>query len=265
MLLLKPWVTVPSERTPANWSLIWSHLTIFESKSAKEYTKKNPRNNIWKKIRGRVLERRILFRGFSFQYSFADFLSTVVMPDHVKISWHKRIFERKSTKEYSKENPRKLPGEKICETILQEYPLKLSWLLMKPWVTVSSENTTVNWFFTWSRITILERKSSKNYSKENPRKNIRKKIRIKIFERKSAQEYSKENHRNNIRQKIRERIFENMRKNIRKKIRKRIFERNLRKKIRRKMRERIFKRKLTKNIWVKISSERIFERKSAKE
>ena len=56
---------------------------MYERKSAKEYTKKNPRNNIWKKIR----ERRIFFRGFSFQYSFADFLSNMVMQDHVKISW----------------------------------------------------------------------------------------------------------------------------------------------------------------------------------
>ena len=42
----------------------------------------------------------------------------------------KRTFERKSAKEYSKENsqrissenPRKLPGGNICETILQENP-----------------------------------------------------------------------------------------------------------------------------------------------
>ena len=54
----------------------------------------------------------------------------------------KRLFERKSAKEYSKEsplkyiqkqfhaeylskNPRKLPGEKIWETILQENPKKI--------------------------------------------------------------------------------------------------------------------------------------------
>ena len=116
MLLLKPWVTVPSERTHVNWSLIWSHLTIFESKSAKEYSKEwksplsnnsigkhhrqliftwsgittverksakeywkeNPRNNIrLSKTLPRIFFQ-MLFLGFFFVYSFADFISYIL-------------------------------------------------------------------------------------------------------------------------------------------------------------------------------------------
>ena len=57
----------------------------------------------------------------------------------------------------------------------------------------SKENPHSQLIFLWSHITILERKSAKNYSNENPRKNNRKKIYKRIFERKSTKEYSKEN------------------------------------------------------------------------
>ena len=109
---MKPWVTVQSERTHVNWSLIWSHLTIFESKSAKEYSKewKSPLSNnsvrkhhrqliftwscitiferksakeYWKEnprknIRLSRIFFQMLFRGFFFVYSFADFLSYIL-------------------------------------------------------------------------------------------------------------------------------------------------------------------------------------------
>ena len=87
----------------------------------------------------------------------------------------------------------------------------------------------------------------KNIAKENPSKNIWKKMHERYSERKSAKEYSKENLRKNIRTKIRERIFEkksakeyskeNPQINNRKKICKRLFERKSAKKIRKKIHE----------------------------
>ena len=56
------------------------------------------------------------------------------------------ILERKSAKEYWKENPRNSIRKKIHKECLSENLL---------WVAVPSESTTVNWFFTWSRISIF--------------------------------------------------------------------------------------------------------------
>ena len=61
---------------------------------------------------------------------------------------------------------------------------------------------------------LFERKSEKEYSKENPHKNIRKKIRARIFERKSSKQYSTENPRKNIRKYAKEYSKENPQKNI---------------------------------------------------
>ena len=60
------------------------------------------------------------------------------------------------------------------------------------------ERTPVNWYFNGPVY---------HYLKENPQKNIRKKICERIFERKSAKKYSKENPRKNTRKKINEEYF----------------------------------------------------------
>ena len=107
------------------------------------------------------------------------------------------------------------------------------------------KSNPVNWFFIWSCIISFKRKSTKEYLKENPQKNIWMKIRLRIFERKFAKEYLKGNMRKNIRKKIREKIFE-------RKSAKKYSKENPRKNIRKKIRES----KSTKNIWAKISLER---------
>ena len=118
---------------------------------------------------------------------------------------------------------------KICTGIFEENPRKT--------IRKNSANNILMKFYNriFTRSCYIERKSAKEYSKENPRttfeKNPRKslgnKIRCRIirkFERKSATTYVKENPPKHNCKKFRERLFErksardhleeNLRKNI---------------------------------------------------
>mgnify|MGYP007022710997 CR=1 FL=1 len=156
---------------------LWSCITIFEWKSAKEYSKENLQKNIREKIHERTFEQK-----------------------SAKTPWRKNLWnnsERKSLNYYLNENPRKSIRKKIHKECLSENLL---------WVTVPSESTTWTQLFymvphnhIWKKICerIFDRKSANKYSTENPRTNIRTKIRKKMFGKK-IRETSEENPRQEI-------------------------------------------------------------------
>ena len=147
---------------------------------------------------------QIFFGGFSFAYSYADFLSKEnlrkyiwqIVRERILLSrnsqkniqrksekeYSKEIFKKKSAKEYSRENLERIFGRKSTNNIWAKISfkrkkmrvLKVSLLLKKTLGNSSVRKNHHQLIFIWARITRFERKSVKNYSKESPRKNIRK-------------------------------------------------------------------------------------------